>query len=140
MGVTIFFKIRTARHTSAADARRLVNQGRKIAERMSLRQAFDHVGPLMPATAAKVNAVRFVDFPVPGSQGNKFIPLEVSPSEGFVFRVDVGRDCEPLWLGLCRYPAEAPSMLGMLKTGLQPHWQFDGSSKTQYSSLSSSIP
>src|SRR5206468_2641268 len=72
--------------------------------------------------------------PVPGEE-NTSTGVEVCPAKGFLFRVDAGEDCEPLWLGLCRYPAkvlhrgrESPAKSGA-------GWRLAGFSKTQYASL-----
>jgi len=46
---------------------------------------------------------------------------EIRPQAGQLFEVDVGRDCEPLWLGLCRYDHRG--------------WRLQSFSKTQFASL-----
>ena len=60
------------------------------------------------------------------------------PAErGHVFRVGVGRDCEPLWIGLCRYPASVRVRGRELRVRVQKGaaWRLSGFSKTQYASL-----
>jgi hypothetical protein len=94
---------------------------------------------LCPTSSASESAVRkaaacWRTFPVPGRKGS-FTGEEVHPLEGFVFRVRAGRDCEPLWLGLCRYPTVVDTCLGSRKTRFGEHWQFSGFTKTQYASL-----
>lgn len=60
------------------------------------------------------------------------------PAErGHVFRVGVGRDCEPLWIGLCQYPASVRVRGRELRVRVQKGaaWRLSGFSKTQYASL-----
>jgi len=49
----------------------------------------------------------------------------------------VGEGCEPLALGLCRYPAEVknPFGAGRLETGKGEGWTFSSTCKTHYGSL-----
>jgi hypothetical protein len=67
---------------------------------------------------------------MPGCQSGIDIPAEV----GFLFFVAVGEGCEPLRLGLCRYPKTVVMGGKRYRTGL-PGWRFHGFSKTQYASL-----
>jgi hypothetical protein len=60
--------------------------------------------------------------------------IEIPGVEGFLFPVVVGQDCEPLWLGLCRYPKTVLLEGRRYRTEL-PGWRFHGFSKTQYASL-----
>lgn len=73
--------------------------------------------------------------------------LEIEPVDGWMFEVDAGRDCEPLRVALCRYPASVPmpwqlaAELGLkdcrrrVSTGLPRRWHFRGFAKTQFASL-----
>ena len=49
--------------------------------------------------------------------------------------MDIGEDCEPLWLGLCRYPETIPHQGHKLPTKADAGWRLAGFSKTQYASL-----
>jgi hypothetical protein len=61
--------------------------------------------------------------------------VEVRPEEGFIFPIMIGEDCEPLWLGLCRYPQTVRTGGKALPTWLGRGWRFSGACKTQYASL-----
>ncbi len=61
--------------------------------------------------------------------------VEVRPEEGFIFPIMIGEDCEPLWLGLCRYPQTVGAGGKALPTRLGRGWRFSGACKTQYASL-----
>jgi len=73
--------------------------------------------------------------PTPQSEENTSTGVEVCPAQGFLFRVDVGEDCEPLWLGLCRYPETILHQGRELQTKIGSGWRLAGFSKTQYASL-----
>ena len=60
--------------------------------------------------------------------------IEIRAEEGFLFPVAVGEDCEPLWLGLCRYPKTVLLESRRYRTDLSG-WRCQGCSKTQYASL-----
>ena len=54
---------------------------------------------------------------------------------GFVLPVMVGKDCEPLWLGLAQYPEGVDADDGQNhRTGLTG-WRWEGFCKTHYASL-----
>ena len=134
MGLTIHYKIEAKAGVDAAEARRLVTEGRTLAGRMCLRGELDKVGPLAWDRRARKEATLWCSFPIRGRKGAS-LEVEVYPLEGSIFRVEVGRDCEPLWLGLCRYPASVETELGQRRTRLGDGWQFSRFSKTQYASL-----
>jgi hypothetical protein len=134
MGLTIHYQIEAEAGVGAAEARRLVTEGRALAGRMWLRGELDEVGPLAWDRSTRKEATIWCGFPIRGRKGAS-VEEEVYPLEGFVFRVAVGRDCEPLWLGLCRYPATVETQLGQRETRLGDRWQFSRFSKTQYASL-----
>jgi len=60
--------------------------------------------------------------------------IEIPAEEGFLFLVEVGEDCEPLRLGLCRYPKTVVMGGRRYRTALRG-WRFSGFSKTQFASL-----
>jgi hypothetical protein len=72
--------------------------------------------------------------PLPGEE-NTSAGVEVLPTAGFIFRMDAGEDCEPLWLGLCRYPETVLHHGSKLRTKDGRGWRLAGSIKTQYASL-----
>jgi hypothetical protein len=64
--------------------------------------------------------------------------IAVPPIEGRMFLARVGEGCEPLVLGLCRYPGSAPNPKGRRKhmpTGVGEGWHFQSSCKTQYAGI-----
>lgn len=64
---------------------------------------------------------------------NSATAMEVPPIEGWIFLIQPGSGCEPLVLGLCRYPEEFadPRDAGPELNG----WRLSTSCKTQYASL-----
>src|SRR5207302_341041 len=60
---------------------------------------------------------------------------EVRPCDSLLFRTEVGEDCEPLWLGLCRYPARVWHVGRQVSTRLGSGWRFARFSKTQFACI-----
>jgi len=118
MGLTIHYRIEAAENITPEDAQRIVTEGGIAAGRMWLRLAVDQVGPLTWDERARAAALCYRHFPVPGRKG-AFVEAAIWPAEGFVFRTMVGKDCEPLWLGLCRYPEAVDTELGRRRTRLR---------------------
>jgi hypothetical protein len=69
MGLTIHYTIEAAPAMGAAEARRVVTEGRILAGRMSLRLALDEVGPMTWDEPARRAAACYRTFPVPGQKG-----------------------------------------------------------------------
>ena len=83
----------------------MVESMRRVARRFYIEGLVDRVLPVMTdAKTLRRFACDWLILPVAGEE-NTSTDAELLPTEGFIFRVEVGRDCEPLWLGLCRYPA-----------------------------------
>lgn len=59
--------------------------------------------------------------------------LAVPPREGFWCGIEIGAGCEPLIVGLCRYPGRVT--LGGRVRGLRGGWWLVGFCKTQYAAL-----
>jgi hypothetical protein len=135
MGLTVHFKLAATADGSAAQAKRLVESMRRVALRFQREGLVDKV---LPITSEATTLQRFgrdwLILPVPG-QENTSTGVEVCPAHGFLFRVDVGEDCEPLWLGLCRYPETILHQGHKLPTKTGAGWRLAGFSKTQYASL-----
>ena len=135
MGLTIHYKLKAPADTSAKEAQRLVLAARAIAVRSELEGMVQHVGALSAdARLLKRFATEYLSLPVPG-EPNTFNGLEVAPLEGWLFVVNVGRDCEPLRVGLCRYPGTVRFRGRELRTKLGDGWRFWGFTKTQHASL-----
>ena len=103
MGVTIHFNLEAPPETDKARAKEIVTQLRRRAQRYRSGGRVDAVLPLGEDDEALRwgRTCRFIRLPG-RSELSDVVDLE--PIEGFVLPVMVGKDCEPLWLGLCRYP------------------------------------
>jgi hypothetical protein len=137
MGLTVHYKLHfepEAGDIGVLQARWVVEEARQLAGRRKRRGLVDAVGPLSADGASLKLARQWVTYPVPGS-GNTFSGIEVLPVEGFLYVVTVGADCEPLTLGLCRYPETLRHGSRSVPTKLGKGWRLAGFSKTQYASL-----
>ena len=104
MGLTVHFKLTVSAGGTEAEAKKHVVSLRHTALRFQGEGLVDEVRPITSdAKTLRQFARDWLILPVPGEE-NISTGVEVSPTAGFLFRVDVGEDCEPLWLGLCRYP------------------------------------
>jgi hypothetical protein len=133
MGLTIHFKLTPPPDTDAARANKLVRQMRQRAQGFKQRGRVRAVLPIGSDRESLRWAMDYKSVPhpwKPGCQSGIDIPAE----EGFLFIVDLGEDCEPLQLALCRYPKTVIMGGRRYRTGLKG-WQFKGFSKTQYASL-----
>jgi hypothetical protein len=135
MGLTVHFKLAAPASVTEAKAKQLVESMRRVALRFYCEGLVDHVRPVTSdAKTLRQFARDWLILPVPGGE-NTFTGAEVLPTAGFIFHVDVGEDCEPLWLGLCRYPVTVFQHGHELKTKSGRGWRLAGFSKTQYASL-----
>lgn len=133
MGLTVHYQL-SALQLDTAAARRVVNQGFALAMRRERAGEFRRVSAVREDVAGHPLARQWVTYPIPGTK-NSFSGLEVRPTEGFLFSVNVGEDCEPLTLGLCRFPESVTHQGARVPTKLGGGWRFAGFSKTQYASL-----
>ena len=133
MGLTVHYQL-SALQLDRAAARRAVGQGFALARHRERAGEFRRVNILREDVAKHRHARQWVTYAVPG-QENTFSGIEVKPLEGFLFTVDVGADCEPLTLGLCRYPETVTHQGARVPTKMGGGWRFAGFSKTQYASL-----
>lgn len=133
MGLTIHFKLTPPPDTDAARARELVRQMRQRAQRFKQRGRVQAVRLIGSDHEALRWALDGRSVPHPWKPGCRSW-IEIPAEEGFLFFVEVGEDCEPLRLGLCRYPKTVVMGGRRYRTGLKG-WQFSGFSKTQYASL-----
>jgi hypothetical protein len=101
---------------------------------MQAEGIFKAVGKVGFGGAAQSAATAWLILPVPG-EPNTSTGLEITLEAGALFPVSVGRDCEPLWVGLCRYPPRATLAGRSLATRLGKGWHLSGFSKTQFASL-----
>ncbi|HAO80821.1 MAG TPA: hypothetical protein DCQ92_17990 [Verrucomicrobia subdivision 3 bacterium] len=135
MGLTVHFKLAAPAGVTEAKAKQLVESMRRVALRFYCEGLVDHVRPVISdAKTLRQFARDWLILPVPGGE-NTSTGVEVWPTEGFLFCVDVGEDCEPLWLGLCQYPLSVCFQGRELRTKKGAGWRLAGFSKTQYASL-----
>jgi hypothetical protein len=123
MGLTIHYRLKLARADAGVDdlqARDAVAEARKLALRFKRQGRVDAVGKIGFTPDLRGLANDWRTRRVRG-QPNTFSGEEIRPVAGQLFLVEVGRDCEPLLLELCRYP--------------QGGWRLTSFSKTQYASL-----
>lgn len=78
-------------------------------------------------------ALRWICLPDPDDPDTTH-GVEVRAIEGWIFPVILGEGCEPLWLGLCRYPATVRHDGCDLPTECSDGWCFQSACKTQYAS------
>jgi hypothetical protein len=133
MGLTIHYKLIAPNGTDRARAREIVLQLRRRAQGFKQRGRVEAVHPLGEDAESLRWARQWIFRDEPNSRSTHH--AEILPLEGFIFPVAIGRDCEPLWLGLCRYPLT--TMLGERRVRTElGGWRLHGFCKTQYASLS----
>jgi hypothetical protein len=133
MGLTVHYQLSTPKLDRAA-ARRVVKQGHALALRRQQAGEVCRVNAVREDVTGHPLARQWVMYAVPGAE-NTFSGIEVQPLEGSLFVVNVGEDCEPLTLGLCRFPETVSHQGASVPTKLGGGWRFAGFSKTQYASL-----
>jgi hypothetical protein len=135
MGLTVHFKLTPPAGTDAYQAMKFVRALYRMAGRFKEKGLVDAVHP--PTADEKLVRHIGCDFlkqPVPGRENSSYF-LDVFPYGGFLFEVDVGAGCEPLHLGLCKYPATVRFQGKDLPTKNGAGWRLAGFSKTQFASL-----
>jgi hypothetical protein len=133
MGLTVHFKLAAPPATDAARAGELVRAMRRRAQGFKQRGRVEDVLSIGDDEEALRWAEQYKSVPHPWQPGCES-GIEIRAEGGFLFPVTVGEDCEPLWLGLCRYPKTVLLEGQRYRTGLSG-WRCHGFSKTQYASL-----
>ena len=133
MGLTIHFKLAAPAGTDRAGAKEIVRRLRQRALRYACAGRVDAVLALDEDNQALRwgRIWRFV--PSPRRPDSSDV-VELAPLEGFGLAVIPGEGCEPLWLGLGRYPLTMLANGRRQRTGLAG-WRWEGFCKTQYASL-----
>jgi hypothetical protein len=128
MGLTIYYTLSKREALADAKARELVGRVRTLAREAEVESVSRQirVEPDFPL------AHEFVTVPE-SSYGVTHV--DVPPENGYIFIVSLGRDCEDLLLGLCRYPATAKCCGRDLPTKAGGGWRLRHFCKTQYASL-----
>lgn len=137
MGVSIHYSLSAPAGLKPAEALGLVERMRAVALDMKRRRRVKSVSDIANGTADALYEGR--QFPNARSiwNGREYFP-EVRPTRGAVFEVDVGKDCEPLLIGLFKYPARVTSCEtgnNECRTRMGWGWQYRRHCKTQYASL-----
>ncbi len=123
MGLTIHYQLTLSHAGGGVDdlqARSAAEALRKLALQFKRKGRLDAIGKLGFAPEDRRYAVEWEMRRVPG-HASTFTGKEIHPVAGHLFQARVGRGCEPLLLGLCRYERGG--------------WRLESFSKTQYASL-----
>ena len=137
MGISIHYQLRAASCNMPAEARAIVEKMRACAVRV-----LGSRGPSAVTEIVRGGPARYFGRAFPKCRSLRasglFHQAEVRPLYGSGFTVEIGRDCEPLALGLFKYPQwvcsdETGGWTALTEMGKD--WQFRGHCKTQYASL-----
>jgi hypothetical protein len=129
MGLTIHYSLRLATR-SAAVAERTVRELHAAATRLGKRRGLGKVGLVIPMPEASMHSSRYVMVRRRGYSD----ALDVEPTAGWCFTVDIGEGCEPATFGLGLYPAFVADGARRRRTGFGGAWTFGAFCKTQYAS------
>lgn len=128
MGLTVFYTLHHRAPLTDPEACSLVER-----LRAAVRDAdVQGVSRLIRVGLDSPLAYEWVDLPQPGGG---LVQVDVPPDTGCLFQVTVGQDCEPLLLGLCRYPTTVVHRGRVLRTNCGAGWSLRYFCKTQYASL-----
>ncbi|MGH8019950.1 MAG: hypothetical protein ACREIA_17065 [Opitutaceae bacterium] len=127
MGLTIQYGLRAPAALSPSAIEKLL---RSWAWRIR-KGRLGRPGPVGPVDPASSRFQVYVQRPV---NCTEFSYAEVSPRVGFFCRVEIGEGCEPLIVGLCRYPGR----VNLARHGpvfLRGGWRLSGFCKTVYAGV-----
>lgn len=135
MGLTIHYKLRALQRIRDTEASGLVARMHAIAAAWQKAGRVEAVGPIGAEAEDLVWLNEWLQAPVPGCPETTR-GIEVPVLEAHIFSVMPGADCEPLRLGLCRYPDRVPDhATGRMRAVRRRGWRLGGFCKTQYASL-----
>jgi len=135
MGLTVHCKLIAPADTNMTKAKKFVDALHRVALRFKEEGLVEAVHPItMDQKIVQRIGCDWLRVPVPGSENRAYCP-DVLPTGGFLFEVEIGADCEPLQLGLCRYPATVYFQGQKLPTRNGAGWRLASFSKTQFASL-----
>ena len=129
MGITIHYSLRLPTR-SASVAERTVRELHAAALRLAQRRGLGEVGPVIPLAETAMHSSRYVLVRRRGYSD----AIDVEPTAGWCFTVDIGEGCEPATFGLGLYPAFVADGAGRRRTGFGGAWTFGAFCKTQYAS------
>jgi hypothetical protein len=135
MGLTLHYRLTAPAGLTNRSAATLIRRLHTAAGEFATA---GRVADVLPISADRPDLDRFANrwrtLPHPTDPATR-IGVRIPATAGWIFPVELGDDCELLWLGLCRYPATVPHGTRTIATRLGPRWQFAGFCKTQYASL-----
>ena len=135
MGLTLNYRLRVRANVTAAAIPALVAAMHAAAWTMQRAGRLDEVSAMGSEPEDLFWHSEWLQVRVPGEE-NTCRGIEVPASEGRVFAVSLGEGCEPLRLGLCRYPEQViDPITGKSRTVRRRGWRLAGFCKTQYASL-----
>jgi len=135
MGLTLNYKLRGPVEMTGERARASVAKMRAVALDLKRAGRIEGVGAISSAPGQFAGWSEWLMVPVP-DEPHTTRGIEVPALAGFVFPVTLGKDCEPLRLGLCCYPKQVkdPST-GRTRAVRHKGWRLAGFCKTQFASL-----
>ncbi len=129
MGLTVHYTLTFAGQSKSEEIRALVERAHALTQRAAVAS----VAPVLEIEP---------DFPLAhewvlgeGESDDERTFADVPPQIGYAFSVGLGRDCENMLLGLCRYPSEIKSQGRKLPTRVGDKWRLHHACKTQYAGL-----
>lgn len=135
MGLTVHFQFTAAADVDVARAKQIVRSMREMALNFQREGFVDEVLPMASdLETLEQFACDWLILPVPGEEDTS-TGAEILPEAGYIFLVSVGENCEPLRLGLCRYPATVHFDGKELAARKPARWRMSAFCKTQYASL-----
>jgi hypothetical protein len=135
MGLTINFQITAAESTTSARAEEIVASWHSLAVSFKREGFVDQVLPVATDVETLHQfACDWLIVPVP-DEVNTSTGVEILPAAGWIFLISVGKGCEPLRLGLCRYPETVRHEEKELPTDMPARWRMSSFCKTQYASV-----
>jgi hypothetical protein len=135
MGLTVHFQLTAAAGMGASRAKQIVALWHRIALAFERQGFLDKVLPIASDLDTLHRfACDWLILPVPGEE-NTSTGAEILPEAGHIFLIKIGENCEPLRIGLCRYPATVHFGGNELPTGKPARWRLSAFCKTQYASL-----
>ena len=135
MGLTLHYRLTAPEGFAARRAAALV---RRLHATASAWAAEGRIESVLPISSERDDLDRFGSawhaLPHP-DDAETSVGVQIPPEAGWIFPIELGADCEPLWLGLCRYPPTVAIDGRNRSTRLSGRWQFTHFCKTQYASL-----
>lgn len=135
MGLTLHHRCYAPDTLTAQAANAIVQRWYETAERFAAEQRIEQVLPISHEPADLERWATMWKIQPHPADAESSMGIQVRPLAGWVFPVEIGSDCELLWIGLCRYPATVTHSGRKVPTALGNGWRFQRSCKTQYASL-----